>query len=67
MEDFIQRLKTEKEELKERLEKLDAFINSSQYLKLNELHRKLLKQQHTVMTELLDILSIRYALLTMEE
>lgn len=67
MEDFIQRLKTEKEELKERLEKLGTFINSPRYPKLNELHRKLLKQQHTVMTELLDILSIRYALLTMED
>lgn len=64
MEDFVKRLKTEKEELEEKLKKLKTFLMTREFFNLTALQQMLLIKQEEAMRDYLDILYIRYALLT---
>ena len=59
MEDWKVRLLEEQEELKEKLVKLVAFINSEEYYQLSENNRLLLKDQKIAMELYLNVLNIR--------
>ena len=59
MEDYQKRMLAELEELKERVEKLDAFIHSDKVESIASDKRYLLFSQFSVMQSYLDILSMR--------
>lgn len=50
METFIDRLKAEKSDLDERREKLDSFINSEAFHKIDPVHMSLMNIQYQAMT-----------------
>ena len=49
MSTFIDRLKTEKQELDEKIEKLTAFINSENFEKVDSIQAPLLQTQLSIM------------------
>ena len=59
MEDWKVRLLAEQKELKEKMVKLVAFINSEEYYQLSENNRLLLKDQKIAMELYLNVLNIR--------
>lgn len=50
MEELINKLEMEKQELEDKLEKLDAFMESVGYIELTDLHKKFLHEQASAMT-----------------
>lgn len=58
-EDFVSRLHAEHRQLKDRHGKLDAFLGSLQYQKLEQEDQVLLRMQHRAMSDYLDVLSQR--------
>ena len=63
MSDFIKRLEVERNELHEKIEKLNGFFGSETYRKLSKANGILLRKQHAVMLEYLDIIDIRLDIL----
>jgi len=61
MADYRSRLIVEKNELKEKLDKLKAFIDSESIAKLDERNRELLRSQYMTMKDYLFILESRLA------
>lgn len=59
MEDYKVRLLVEQKELKEKLVKLVAFINSEEYYQLSDNNRLLLKNQKIAMELYLNVLNMR--------
>ena len=59
MSDFLDRLKTEYEELREKIEKLDGFLSSDKISTLSDIQHGLLISQLAVMTAYLSILGTR--------
>lgn len=59
MDDFKQRLLDEKDQLEERLNKLDAFLESEKVKAIDDTQRALLKVQATAMNTYLQCLSER--------
>lgn len=59
---FVERMLIEQSELKERLVKLNAFIESEQFMSLDRANRTLLLRQTDAMTSYLETLSARIAL-----
>jgi hypothetical protein len=62
-ETFVDRLIKEKNELEERVTKLGAFLDSTNFQKLDKRQRELLQVQHTHMLVYLDVLVKRISLL----
>ena len=62
MEDFVKRMIAEKEELKERVDLLNKFMDTDIYKKLSDYERELLNNQLAAMEEYLRILSCRIGL-----
>ena len=62
MEDFVKRMIIEKEELKERIDKLNNFMNTEVYERLSDYESELLNNQLAVMEEYLKLLSCRVGL-----
>ena len=58
-DDFMSRLMTERRELNERLKKLDAFILTETFQKLDKVDRTLLVRQRSAMADYDDILLTR--------
>ena len=68
MEGFKQRLVKEQEELKERTDKLHNFLSSQTFMNLDVKQKDLLRDQYTIMTQLLNVLNLRIDItLTKEE
>ena len=68
MEDFKQRLVKEREELKERTDKLHNFLSSQTFMNLDVKQKDLLRDQYTIMTQYLNVLKLRIDItLTKEE
>ena len=68
MEGFKQRLVKEQEELKERTDKLHNFLSSQTFMNLDVKQKALLRDQYTIMTQLLNVLNLRIDItLTKEE
>ena len=68
MEDFKQRLVKEREELKEKTDKLHDFLFSQAFMNLDVKQKDLLRDQYTIMTQLLNVLNLRIDItLTKEE
>lgn len=68
MEGFKQRLVKEREELKERINKLNIFISSQSFMNLDVQQKTLISEQHNIMTQCLDVLNSRIDItLTNEE
>lgn len=68
MEGFKQRLVKEQEELKERTDKLHNFLSSQTFMDLDVKQKDLLRDQYTIMTQLLNVLNLRIDItLTKEE
>lgn len=68
MEGFKQRLVKEQEELKERTDKLHNFLSSQTFMNLDVKQKDLLRDQYTIMTQLLNVLKLRIDItLTKEE
>ena len=68
MEGFKQRLVKEQEELKERTDKLHNFLSSQTFMNLDAKQKDLLRDQYTIMTQLLNVLNLRIDItLTKEE
>lgn len=63
MEELINKLEMEKQELEDKLEKLDAFMESVGYIELTDLHKKLLHEQASAMTSYAGIIRRRLAML----
>lgn len=63
MEDFKKRLIVEREELDDKLAKLEAFIGSPRFENLDERNRELLVSQRGAMRQYSDILSERIGIL----
>ena len=63
MEDFKKRLVVERDELDDKLAKLEAFIGSARFENLDERNRKLLVSQCDVMRQYSDILAERIGIL----
>lgn len=63
MSDFLSRLKTEKEELSQKINKLGDFLSTESFLKLSEANRILLQEQLSVMIRYQSILVIRIELI----
>ena len=57
MEDFVKRMIIEKEELKERIDKLNKFMNTEVYGGLSDYESELLNNQLATMEEYLKLLS----------
>lgn len=62
MEDFVKRMIIEKEELKERIDKLNNFMNTEVYERLSDYESELLNNQLATMEEYLKLLSCRIGL-----
>lgn len=68
MDGFKQRLVKEQEELKERTDKLHNFLSSQTFMNLDVKQKDLLRDQYTIMTQLLNVLNLRIDItLTKEE
>lgn len=68
MKGFKQRLVKEQEELKERTDKLHNFLSSQTFMNLDVKQKDLLRDQYTIMTQLLNVLNLRIDItLTKEE
>ena len=63
MEDFKERLVAERDELDDKLAKLEAFIGSSRFEDLDERNRKLLATQCDAMRQYSTILNVRISIL----
>lgn len=63
MEDFKKRLVVERDELDDKLAKLEAFIGSARFENLDERNRKLLVSQCDVMRQYSTILNVRISIL----
>ena len=63
MEDFKKRLIVEREELDDKLAKLEAFIRSPRFENLDERNRELLVSQRGAMRQYSDILAERIGIL----
>lgn len=63
MEDFKKRLIVEREELDDKLAKLEAFIGSPRFENLDERNRELLVSQRGAMRQYSDILAERIGIL----
>lgn len=59
---FVERMLQEQSELKERLIKLNAFIESEKIMSLDRANRTLLLRQSDIMTSYLETLSARISL-----
>ncbi len=59
MSDYISRIKKEKNELVDKLQKLEGFIYSDDFAPLPEESKELLFRQRTIMTEYRDVLAER--------
>lgn len=59
MSDYIERMKIERHELKDKLDKLDVFISSDSFDKLDKRNRHLLVEQSTYMLNYLKTLDAR--------
>ena len=62
MEDFVKRMIAEKEELKERVDILNKFMNTDMHNKLSDYESELLNSQLSAMEEYLRLLSCRIGL-----
>ena len=63
MEDFKKRLVVERDELDDKIAKLEAFIGSTRFENLDERNRKLLVAQCDVMRQYSTILNVRISIL----
>lgn len=63
MEDFKKRLIVERDELGDKLAKLEAFIGSTRFENLDERNRKLLVAQRDAMRQYSVILNVRISIL----
>lgn len=63
MEDFKKRLVVERDELDDKLAKLEAFIGSTRFENLDERNRKLLVAQRDAMRQYSVILNVRISIL----
>lgn len=63
MEDFKKRLVVERDELDDKIAKLEAFIGSTRFENLDERNRKLLVAQCGVMRRYSTILNVRISIL----
>lgn len=63
MEDFKKRLVVERDELDDKIAKLEAFIGSPRFENLDERNRKLLVSQCDVMRQYSNILNVRISIL----
>lgn len=63
MEDFKKRLVVERDELDNKLAKLEAFIGSTRFENLDERNRKLLVAQRDAMRQYSVILNVRISIL----
>ena len=63
MEDFKKRLVVERDELDDKIAKLEAFIGSTRFESLDERNRKLLVSQCDVMRQYSTILNVRISIL----
>jgi hypothetical protein len=61
MEPWQERVITEKQELDEKMAKLDAFRRSDEFIRLLREDQELLNDQHTVMEQYSDVLGRRIA------
>lgn len=59
MSDFISRLETEKQELDEKIEKLEAFFPTETFKNLHEIDKLLLEMQRRTMDEYSRVLNAR--------
>lgn len=59
MSDFIERMKVERDELSDRLNKLHAYIDSPQFDEIGKLPQSLLIKQSAHMQSYLDVLNKR--------
>lgn len=63
MEDFKRRLVIERDELDDKIAKLEAFIGSTRFENLDERNRKLLVAQRDAMRQYSVILNVRISIL----
>jgi len=63
MGDFIARIKDEKKELKDKLDKLSSFLDSEKFNELDKNQQRLLRKQHSAMDEYYNCLVLRLDLL----
>lgn len=63
MEDFKKRLVVERDELDDKIAKLESFIGSTRFENLDERNRKLLVAQRDAMREYSTILNVRISIL----
>lgn len=63
MEDFKKRLVAERDELEDKIAKLEAFIGSTRFENLDERNRKLLVAQRDAMRQYSVILNVRISIL----
>jgi hypothetical protein len=63
MSDFIDRMKIERAELQERLEKLNAFFVTETFKGLTPVEQSLMLQQHVIMVSYYGVLSLRLRIL----
>lgn len=63
MEDFKKRLVVERDELDDKIAKLEAFIGSPRFEDLDERNRKLLVSQRDAMRQYSTILNVRISIL----
>lgn len=59
MEEYVERIKTEKADLEQRITKLLAFIESDKFAELDDIDKRLLRQQYCGMETYLTALSAR--------
>ena len=59
MKEYVERMKTEKAELEQRITKLLAFMESDEFAKLDDIDKRLLRQQYCGMEAYLTALSAR--------
>lgn len=64
MEDFLKRLKEERDELLDKTEKLNSFLSSDKTLELSKGNLLLLETQSAIMGDYLNVLTIRIELLS---
>ena len=64
MEEFLIRVITEKNELYDKLTKLNKFIETEKFKSLDDENQRLLKMQSSAMSIYNDVLNMRYDLLT---
>ena len=63
MEDFKKRLVVERDELEDKIAKLEAFIGSTRFENLDERNRNLLAAQRDAMRQYSTILNVRISIL----